>query len=177
MLLDGARNYRGGVILYAEMVIASKDGSVSDIPVDIWQLARDEDGRDVVLLHDGHGRILPIIIDACTAAAIWVAISPDMAKPYVRRPWTHDLMQAMLERLGASIERGVIDGFLNGAFLATLHLRYREEELVVDARPSDTIALLLRVTAPLFVNDEVMSEGAFSIEETDSDDDGDSPFS
>lgn len=145
---------------------------MSDTPVEVWQLARDEDGRDVVLLRDDQGRVLPIIIDVCTAAAIWVAISPDLAKPYVRRPWSHDLMQAMLHRLGARIERGVIDGYLNGAFLATLHLHYRGEELVVDARPSDTIALLLRESAPLFVNDEVMLEEAFSVGD---DEEGDLP--
>ena len=145
---------------------------MSDIPVEVWQLARDEDGRDVVLLRDTQGRVLPIIIDVCTASAIWVALTPDLAKPYVRRPWSHDLMQAMLGRLGAKVERGVIDGYMHSAFLATLHLRYRGEELVVDARPSDTIALLLRESAPLFVNDEVMNDEAFAV---GIDEDGDLP--
>lgn len=145
---------------------------MSDIPVEVWQLARDEDGRDVVLLRDEQGRVLPIVIDICTAASIWVAISPDISKPYIRRPWSHDLMQAMLDRLGAEVERGVIDGYLNGAFLATLHLRYRGEELVVDARPSDTISLLLRKSAPLFVNDEVMDEESLSVDDGDDDEPG-----
>ena len=89
-------------------------------------MARDEDGHDVVLLRDGEGRILPIVIGVCEAAAIWVMLSPDLAKPYVRRPWSHDLMQAMLERLGAHLDRVEIDGVSRGVFFATLHVTCRE---------------------------------------------------
>jgi hypothetical protein len=134
---------------------------VADIPVEIWQLVRDEEGKDVkdvVLLRDERGRFLPIVIGVCEAAAIWVRLAPDLAAPYLRRPWSHDLMQSLLERLGASLERVVIDNFANDTFFATLHLRYRDQELVVDARPSDAIALALRMYAPILVNDEVMDE-------------------
>jgi len=134
---------------------------MADIPVEIWQLVRDEEGKDVkdvVLLRDERGRFLPIVIGVCEAAAIWVRLAPDLAAPYLRRPWSHDLMQSLLERLGAGLERVVIDNFANDTFFATLHLRYRDQELVVDARPSDAIALALRMYAPILVNDEVMDE-------------------
>jgi bifunctional DNase/RNase len=131
---------------------------MSDIPVSVWQLVRDEEGHDVVLLRDEQGRVLPILIGVCEAAAIWVVLAAEQAKPFVRRPWSHDLMRDMIEQLGARLDRVVIDGFINDHFLATLHLMHREGEVVVDVRPSDAIALLLRVSAPLFVNNEVWDE-------------------
>ncbi len=132
-----------------------------NIPVEIWQLVRDDENRDVVLLRDERGRLLPILIGVCEAAAIWVRLAPDLAAPYLRRPWSHDLIHALLERLGAHIDRVVIDGFTKDTFYATLHLRHHDGELVVDARPSDAIALLLRMPAPILVNAEVMDEQAF----------------
>ena len=133
---------------------------MSDILVEVWQLARDEDGHDVLLLRDDRGRVLPILIGVCEAAAIWVALAPDQARPFVRRPWSHDLLLNMIEQLGAHLDRVVIDGFVNDVFLATLHLTHGEGEFVVDVRPSDGIALLLRAAAPLYVNNEVMDDEA-----------------
>jgi len=134
---------------------------VADIPVEIWQLVREEEGKDVkdvVLLRDEQGRFLPIPIGVCEAAAIWVRLAPDLAAPYIRRPWSHDLLQSLLERLDARLERVVIDAFTNDTFYATLHLAQHDRELVVDARPSDALALALRLYAPILVNDEVMDE-------------------
>ncbi|MHB0937424.1 MAG: bifunctional nuclease family protein [Armatimonadota bacterium] len=134
---------------------------MADLPVEIWQLVRDEEGKDVkdvVLLRDERGRFLPIVIGVCEAAAIWVRMEPELAAPYLRRPWSHDLMQSLLDRLGAKLERVVIDNFTNDTFFATLHIQYRGRELVVDARPSDAIALALRTFSPILVNDEVMDE-------------------
>jgi bifunctional DNase/RNase len=89
-----------------------------------------------------------------------VALAPDQARPFVRRPWSHDLLRNMIEQLGAHLDRVVVDGFVEGTFLATLHLTYGGGEVVVDVRPSDGIALLLRAAAPLYVNNEVMDEAA-----------------
>ena len=122
---------------------------------------RDEENRDVLLLRDERGRLLPIQIGMCEAAAIWVRLAPsELAAPYLRRPWSHDLMFSLLERLGARLDRVVIDGFTKDTFYATLHLHHHERELVVDARPSDAIALLLRMSGPVLVNAEVMDDHA-----------------
>lgn len=131
---------------------------MADLPVEIVQLIRDEEEHDAILLRDEQGRLLYILIGVCEAAAIWVRLQPDKAAPLPRRPWSHDLITAMLERLGAQIIRVVIDGVSNQTFFATIHLQYQDRELVVDARPSDAIALLLRMPAPLLVNAEVMDE-------------------
>lgn len=147
---------------------------MANIPVEVWQLVRDEEGKDVkdvVLLRDEQGRFLPIEIGVCEAAAIWVRLAPDLAAPYLRRPWSHDLMQALLERLGATLERVVIDGFAKNIFYATLYLQCRGTERLVDARPSDAIALALRMSAPILVNDEVMEDAAITPGEDNGNDD------
>ena len=141
---------------------------MADIPVEVWQLVRDEENHDVLLLRDERGRLLTILIGMCEAAAILVRLAPtELAAPYLRRPWSHDLIHALLERMGAQLERVVIDGFTKETYYATLHLRYRGREMVVDARPSDAIALLLRMNGPLLVNAEVMDEHAILPESVD----------
>lgn len=142
---------------------------MADIPVEIWQLVRDEENHDVLLLRDEHGRLLPIRIGMCEAAAIWVRLAPqELTTPYLRRPWSHDLIFALLDRLNVQLERVVIDGFTKDTYYATLHLRHNDRELVVDARPSDAIALLLRMNGPILVNAEVMDEHAI-LPESDED--------
>jgi len=127
--------------------------------------------HDVILLRDERGRLLPIQIGVCEAAAIWVRLAPDEIVPYPRRPSSHDLIHAMLERLGAQLDRVVIDSFVKETYYATLHLNYREQELLVDARPSDAIALVLRMPAPIFVDSEVMDENSIHPEPGDESDD------
>ncbi len=108
---------------------------MADIPVEVWQLVRDEENHDVLLLRDERGRLLTILIGMCEAAAILVRLAPaELAAPYLRRPWSHDLIHALLERMGAQLGRVVIDGFAKETYYATLHLRYRGREMVVDAR-------------------------------------------
>jgi bifunctional DNase/RNase len=122
-----------------------------------------------VLLRDEEGRVLPIAIGVCEAAAIHVRLMPDASAAHVRRPWSHDLIVAMLERLGARLDHVVVDDLANETFFATLHLTCRGRELVMDTRPSDAIALLLRTSAPLLVNEEVMDEAAFRPDVADED--------
>ena len=144
---------------------------MTEIPVEIWHLARDEQGHDTILLRDEQGRLLPILIGACEAAAIWVALSPEAARPYVRRPWSHDLVLHLIERLTARLTRAVIDGYSNQTYLATLYLQHEQDEVIIDARPSDVMALLLRAAAPLYITTEIMDEHAFFPGQIEGDDD------
>jgi len=142
---------------------------MADIPVEIWQLVRDEEDHDIVLLRDESGRLLPIVIGMCEASAIWVRLSAEQAAPYLRRPWTHDLIQTVLERLGAQLSHVVIDHVADETFFATLYLSYQGSELMLDTRPSDAIALLLRMPAPLYVSEEVMAESSIAAENEEDD--------
>ena len=75
------------------------------------------------------------------------------------RPMTHDLLKNVLEQLGASLERVIIDRLQQNTFYAKLVLNHaKDKEIVVDARPSDSIALALRTGCPIFATDELLSQ-------------------
>ena len=107
-----------------------------------------------VLLSDGV-RKLPILIGAYEAQAISLPIEgsrPD-------RPMSHDLMQHILERLGYRVTRVVIDDLWNSVYYAKVYLANGKEEIELDARPSDAIAIAVRFEAAIFVADEIMNAG------------------
>ncbi len=92
--------------------------------------------------------LLPIFIGSSEAFSIHLAL--EGYKP--RRPLTHDLMVNILETLGITVEKVTIDAVVDNLFTATIILKNESgKRWYIDARPSDSIALALRVKAPIFV--------------------------
>ena len=97
-----------------------------------------------------------------TVMPIWVgifeanAIAIEIEKVTVPRPMTHDLTRNLIRHLNASLERVVITEIKDDTFHAVLWLRQADEPLLIDARPSDAIALALRADCPIFVAEHVM---------------------
>jgi bifunctional DNase/RNase len=93
---------------------------------------------------------------------IWVglfeaeAIALELEKISPPRPMTHDLIERILESLEARVQKIVVSDVRDNTFYAVIHLRRGRAEITVDARPSDAIALALRVGAPIFVEEEVV---------------------
>jgi bifunctional DNase/RNase len=111
----------------------------------------------LVELRDNYGRRVPIIIGQFEAYSIAMALSGVAAQ----RPLTHDLMRNILERLGARVDRVVIDDLWRETFYAKIFLTLRsnledEEEIEIDARPSDAIALAIRFNAPIYMTEAVL---------------------
>lgn len=107
-----------------------------------------------VLLSDGE-RKLPILIGPYEAQAISLPLEgtrPD-------RPMTHDLVKAVLDRLDTTLDRVVIDDLWNTVYYAKLYIRTSKEEMEIDARPSDAIALAVRFEADIFVADGILEAG------------------
>ena len=117
-------------------------------------------GEQVIVLKErGGNRLLPIIIGISEGTAIKMKIS-GMQPP---RPLTHDLLRATITQLGATLERVVISKLEFNTFFAKLVLKTAAGTLEeVDARPSDSIALALRADAPIFVDDDVLTQVASS---------------
>jgi len=114
----------------------------------------------IVLLRDADNqRVLPIWVGPVEANAI--ALQMENVSP--PRPMTHDLMRELLRELGATLRRVVISDLRESTFFAYLELDRGGETLFVDSRPSDALALALRVKAPVFVTPRVLEE-AKSIE-------------
>jgi uncharacterized protein len=112
------------------------------------------------------GTNMPIVIlkDAASDAVmpIWVgifeanAIAMEIEKLSAPRPMTHDLTQNLIHNLNGELERVVITELRDDTFFAVLRLRQDGEPILVDARPSDAIALALRFDCPIYVAEEVM---------------------
>ncbi len=104
----------------------------------------------------GRGRLLPIWIGHPEATAILLAL--EGAEP--PRPLSHDLMKSLLESLDAYVERVEITSVDSGTFYATIIVRAEERSIAVDARPSDSIALAIRMNAPIFVAEDVLDSAS-----------------
>jgi bifunctional DNase/RNase len=111
-------------------------------------------GGAFVLLRDSHGRTMPIWIGDAEATSISMALEGG-AFP---RPMTHDLVRLLLERLGATVDAILIDDLYNNTYYAKLTLRQNGKIHEIDCRPSDAIAVALRMKAPIYIADAVLEE-------------------
>jgi bifunctional DNase/RNase len=114
----------------------------------------------IVVLRDQEGqRILPIWVGVFEANAIALEIE-NVETP---RPMTHDLLKRIVDALGAVVERVVVCELKENTFYASIHMETARGAVVIDARPSDAIALALRTQARIFV-DEGVIQSARSVE-------------
>jgi bifunctional DNase/RNase len=112
--------------------------------------------------HDEPHRVLPIFIGPVEAAAIALALGNETPP----RPLTHDLLATLVDTAQARVERVEVTELRDGTFLADLALSGPTGERRVDSRPSDAIALALRVDAPLYVASAVLDEAGALLAET-----------
>jgi bifunctional DNase/RNase len=104
-----------------------------------------------VLLTDGV-RKLPIVIGTAESSSILTVL--EQKRP--ERPNTHDLIRKLLDRLDSEVVRAVIDDSLNSVYYAKLYVTAGGEEIEIDCRPSDAIAIALRFDAQIFVADQLL---------------------
>ena len=115
----------------------------------------------VVLGVEGEDDVVPIFIGFNEATSIARGLEADD----IGRPLTHDLMLDVMEELGSRIDRVVVseiearDGGQGGTYIADLHLETPRGETVIDARPSDSLALAARTNASITVTEEVFEDG------------------
>ena len=129
------------------------------IQVELSKIIIDEKRQDqIIVLKEKNGdRQFPIVIGFLEASSIKMKLS-GVEPP---RPMTHDLLVATLQILGAKLERLIIDKLVNNTFHAKLELKASDGTLkLVDARPSDGIALAVRTTTPIFVEEEVLKKAS-----------------
>jgi len=116
-------------------------------------------GSPIVVLHDKQNRrALPIWIGSAEASAIIRKIE-DLN---VVRPMTHDLIPDIIQKTGYQLDRVEINDVEQETYYATLFLKKGDEILEIDSRPSDAIAVAIRVDAPIFVTANVLSNGSVS---------------
>ncbi|MBM3248517.1 MAG: bifunctional nuclease family protein [Candidatus Omnitrophica bacterium] len=132
------------------------------VEMELNKIIIDEKRHDqvIVLKEKGGNRRLPIIIGFLEASSIKMKVS-GMTPP---RPLTHDLLKSTIENLDGKLDKVVIDKLLENTFHAKLIIKQDGKVKIVDARPSDSIALAVRSKAPIFVEEEVL-EKASSLKE------------
>jgi hypothetical protein len=140
------------------------------VPVVVLGLAVDVDLRSVVLLtpRDGEERqrtIVPIWVGSDEAALVSIAMNGEVSA----RPITHDLLQDVVIASGATLDRVEIPRIEDSVFHAELHLSTEFGPVVLDCRPSDAIALALRLESPLFVAEAILEQRG-RVEESDESD-------
>ncbi|MBD0402191.1 bifunctional nuclease family protein [Flammeovirga sp. EKP202] len=124
-------------------------------------------GSFALVLGEKHGnRRLPIIIGMFEAQAIALEIE----KISSNRPMTHDLFKNFALKLGASINHIQISNLKEGVFYADIHIITADgEEIVLDSRPSDAVAIGIRFNAPIYAYENIMGEAGIQVEELEQD--------
>ena len=118
----------------------------------------------IVVLRDVNGNtILPIWVGIYEANAIALEIE----KVSTPRPMTHDLIKTLLLGLGTGIRKVVVSELKDDTFYAVIWLDKEGELISVDSRPSDALALALRLDCPIFVDDSVLKSSKVSSSATD----------
>jgi uncharacterized protein len=106
----------------------------------------------VILKEESTGRTLPIWVGLFEANAITMGIE----HTWTPRPMTHDLIKNLVEGMNASVRRITVNDLRANTFYALITLDVEGRTLEIDSRPSDAIALALRVSAPIFVAEKVL---------------------
>ncbi len=129
------------------------------IEVSLNKIILHENKHDqIIVLKEKNGaRQLPIVIGVSEAAAIKMKVS-NIDPP---RPLTHDLLNSIVQALGARLDRMIISRLESNTFFARLIFQQNGTSVEVDARPSDSIALALRSGSPIFVEEEVFEKLQF----------------
>lgn len=116
--------------------------------------------RVVILKEKNSDRYLPIWIGPSEADAIAVKLQG----VNVPRPLTHDLLHSVIDTLGASVNSIIVTNLKNDTFYAKIILNVDGGQMEVDSRPSDALALAVRVEAPVYVEESVMDKAGIMLD-------------
>lgn len=117
--------------------------------------------RIVILKDPLSGRYLPIFIGPCEAEAIAMKLQ----NIPMERPMTHDLLRAMIASLGGDVRHIIVNDLRNDTFFAQIIVEQNGTTQAIDARPSDAIALAVRLDVPVYVDESVMDRAAVTPDE------------
>jgi bifunctional DNase/RNase len=129
------------------------------VPAEVWTVAKAEQGNAVLVRPLGLDVAVPIFIAPLEAQSILIGLG-SVKMP---RPLTHDLLITVLENLEASVNRVEITALREGTYYAKLILESSGSEITIDARPSDCLALAVRMKCPIYIDEAVVDEAGISV--------------
>jgi len=126
------------------------------VEVELFQVIITEGSptQSIVLREKDGERIIPIFIGYAEA----MAIDRRLKEVEVPRPLTHDLLKGLIEQMGGTLERVILNDLRDSTYYALLCISRDEQIIEVDSRPSDAIALAVRTGAPLFADEDVIQK-------------------
>ncbi|MBE3129243.1 MAG: bifunctional nuclease family protein [Acidobacteria bacterium] len=129
------------------------------VPAEVWTVAKAEQGNAVLVRPLGLDVAVPIFIAPLEAQSILIGLG-SVKMP---RPLTHDLLITVLESLEATVNRVEITALKEGTYYAKLILESSGSEITIDARPSDCLALAVRMKCPIYIDEAVVDEAGISV--------------
>jgi bifunctional DNase/RNase len=132
-----------------------------EVTIDSIRVSLMSQHRIVVLKEESGARFLPIWIGPFEADAITLQLQGIDAP----RPLTHDLLKTVIDTLGGEVLHILINGLEKNTFFARIVLDVDGDTIEIDSRPSDAIALGVRVNSPIYVTEEVMDQAGLQPEE------------
>ena len=126
----------------------------TEIELKVEAVALDWKGNPIVILREPEGH---------RAVFIWVgpseatAISMHLENQRPPRPMTHDLIALILQEVQVAVERVKVSDMQGSTYYATLDLRDGDDRTSIDCRPSDAIAVALRMRAPIYIDEELLN--------------------
>jgi bifunctional DNase/RNase len=127
-----------------------------EVTIDSIRVSLMSQHRVVILKDVDSDRYLPIWIGPFEADAITIILQ----EQEVPRPLTHDLLKNVIHQLGGTVEQIVISELKNEVFYARIIVEANGRTLEIDSRPSDAIALAVRVRVPIYIEEAVMDKAA-----------------
>jgi bifunctional DNase/RNase len=145
----------------ADAALGSRLGDLMiKVEIDSIRVSLMSQDRVVVLKDHETERYLPIWIGPFEAEAIRV----ELQGVEVTRPLTHDLLKSVIKALGGDLEYILVNDLRNDTFYARLLVKTNGRDLEIDSRPSDAIALAVRMKVPIYVTEQVMEKAAIQPE-------------
>ena len=131
----------------------------TEMMIDSIRIASKSSNRTLILKEKSADRYLPIWIGNAEADAIGIKLQGVQCT----RPLTHDFLCAVIEALGATVKSAVVNKLQDDTFYAKVTLVTDRGEIELDCRPSDAIAVAVRVDAPVFADKEVLDTAGIAI--------------
>ncbi len=129
------------------------------VQAEIWQIAQTMTGPAVLLRPEESDRVIPIYIGPSEAQAILLGL----AGKQLERPMTHDLMKRVFDELGIHVSHIMVTSITDGTFFAELHVDQGDKEYAIDSRPSDCMALAVRMKCPIYIDDDIVDSASIPI--------------
>lgn len=136
------------------------------LEANIETLAITDKGFALILKAEGEEKAVPIFVGTLEAQSISMVLL-GLTRP---RPITHDLMTSMLNKFNVHVKRVIIDDIKNETFYAKIVFEQDGDTVRLDARPSDAIAVALRMSADIFIEEKVMAEAGINMDNIQIDD-------